>query len=389
MTDRVIIELDGLMLERLMMRALDDGAQFSRVIRLSRRRISVSCGMKSARLLMRLAEKYHIVHHVVEIRGVVMVLQKARRRATLAAAFAMMALLSGYFLSHVWSVDIALLRGNSMPDGVRETLHEAGIFAGAYGKTVDTALAALKLTALDGCAHASVRRDGISVIAEIACEEPAPGLYELANSRDLVAVCDGVISSVNVKSGTAMVAPGDTVKKGQVLISGYERAGKEEFADLGALGSVTARIWYDGAEIGYIYTMEKRFTGRESTGMRVVTPWLTWPLIGGEVYENCESAVSRTPIGGLFIPLYVEKTVRREFELVSAEHDVNELKLTLEAASYAAAQANAAENAPENAEIIDKWTDFSMIESEDIIHARTVIELEAEIAVTRGYLEGY
>lgn len=389
MADLILIELDGLMLERLIMRALEEGAQFSRIIRLTRRRISVTCGMKSARILISLSEKYHIGHQIIEIRGLPMLLQKLKRRATITAAFAVMALLSGYFLSHIWSVDIRLLRGNALPDNVQSTLSDAGIFAGAYGKTVDTALAALKLTALDGCAHASVHRDGISVIAEIACEEQSPGLYELSNPRDLVAACDGVVSSVNVKSGTAMVAPGHTVKKGQVLISGYERAGKEEFTDLGALGSVTARIWYDGAENGYIYTTEKRFTGRESMSISVVTPWQTWPLTGGEAYDNCAAYVNRIPIGGLFIPLYVEKTVRREYELIPVEHDADELKLTLEAASYAEAYANAVENAPENAEIIDKWTDFSMIESEDIIHARTVIELEAEIAVTRGYLEGY
>ncbi len=40
----------------------------------------------------------------------------------------------------------------------------------------------------------------------------------------------------------------------------------------------------------------------------------------------------------------------------------------------------------ENAEIIDKWTDFSMI-IEESIRARAVLEVSAEIAVSRGNLE--
>ena len=45
-----------------------------------------------------------------------------------------------------------------------------------------------------------------------------------------------------------------------------------------------------------------------------------------------------------------------------------------------------AKKAPENAEIIDKWTDFSMIDT-DTLRARAVIEYTADIAVTRQYLE--
>ena len=249
--------------------------------------------------------------------------------------------------------------------------------------------AAMKLTALDGCAHASVRRQGVALIVEIACEEPSPTLYDMGSPRDLVALCDGVISSVNVKSGTAMVRPGDTVKKGQVLISGFERAGKEDFTDLSALGSVKARIWSEGTAQAGIYVGQKKYTGRKSEEIILKCPWYDITLKPGAGFEKCDTHVFRADIGGLFVPIYIEKTFRREYELVYTKQDTETLKLTLESESHADACTKAAENAPDNAEIVDKWTDFSMIESEDIIHARTVLELEAEIAVTRGYLEGY
>ena len=70
------------------------------------------------------------------------------------------------------------------------------------------------------------------------------------------------------------------------------------------------------------------------------------------------------------------------------QFDIDELKSAVGAAALAAAHAQMQQKAPENAEIIDHWTDFGIIES-DILNARAVIEAEAEIAVTRGYLEGY
>jgi len=389
MADRCIMELDGLMLERLLNRACSEGARFSNVIRLSRRRISVSADRKSAAILRSLAEKYHIDCHIVQTSGISAVISRLRRRITLLAAIAVMIAICHVYLSYIRIVDVRLLRGKTLPAGISQVLEKTHLRPGAQWKNTDLSAAAMQLTALEGCAHASVKRQGVALIVELVCEEPSPSLYEKSESRDLVALCDGVISSVNVKNGTAMVAPGDTVKRGQVLISGYERAGKDDFTDLGALGSVTARIWTEGEASASTSYPEKRYTGRENQSASVSTPWFTFPLTHADTFTSQDTNISRMNIGGLFIPLYIEKTLNREYAVTYTAHDIEALKLTLEADSYANALANTVENAPENAEIIDKWTDFSMIESEEIIHARTVLELEAEIAVTRGYLEGY
>ena len=389
MADRCIMELDGLMLERLLNRACSESACFSNVIRLSRRRISVAADRKSASILRSLAEKYHIDCRIVQISGISAVISRLRRRITLLISIAVMVAICHIYLSHVHVVDIELLRGDAIPDGIIHAIHDSDLRPGVKWDSIDMHAAAMQLTALEGCAHASLKRQGVALIIELVCEEPSPSLYEKSESRDLVALCDGVISSVNVKNGTAMVAPGDTVKKGQVLISGYERAGKDDFTDLGALGSVTARIWAEGEASASTFRPEKHYTGRESQSASVSTPWFTFPLTCADAFTSQDTYISRMNIGGLFIPLYIEKTLNREYAVTYTAHDIEALKLTLEADSYANALENTSENTPENAEIIDKWTDFSMIESEEFIHARTVLELEAEIAVTRGYLEGY
>lgn len=388
MIDRITLELEGLMLERLLCKALAEGAQFAHVARLTRRRIVVTCAPRSARILRGLAEKFHIDCRVTRMGGVSALVARAKARITVVAAFGVALILSALYLSRVWIVDVRLIRGAEAPTGVEDALADSGVAVGASVMDIDTELAALRLNALEGCAHASVEREGVVVVAEIACEEPSPGLYDISYARDLVALCDGVIASVNVKSGTAMVKPGDTVRRGQVLIAGEERVTQEETVSVGALGSVTARIWQEGEAQDTIYANEKRFTGRESVSIQLSIPWYSIPMESGEEFTRYDTEISHEYIGGLFVPMYIEREVRREYELIPVERDQQALRAALEAQALAAALAAAEENAPENAEIIDKWTDFSMIES-DILHARAVIELEAEIAVTRGYLEGY
>ena len=388
MIDRITLELEGLMLDRLLSKALSEGAQFAHVARLTRRRITVACAPRSARILRGLAEKYHFDCRVASLGGASALWARAKARATAAAAFGVALALSALYLSRVWIIDVRLIRGAEAPTGVEDALADSGVAVGASVLDIDTELAALRLNALEGCAHASVEREGVVIVAEIACEEPSPGLYDISCARDLVALCDGVITSVNVKSGTAMVRPGDTVRRGQVLIAGEERATKEATVSVGALGSVTARIWREGEAQDFIYALEKRYTGRESVSLRLSVPWYSHPMESGEEFTMHDAEISREYIGGLFVPMYIEREVRREYELNPTERDQQALRAALEEQALSAALAEAEENAPENAEIIDKWTDFSMIES-DVLHARTVIELEAEIAVTRGYLEGY
>lgn len=388
MIDRITLELEGLMLERLLCRALADGAQFAHVARLTRRRIVVTCAPRSARILRGLAEKFHIDCRITRMGGISALAARAKVRITAVAAFGVALGLSALYLSRIWIVDVRLIRGAESPAGVEDALADSGVAVGASVMDADTELATLRLNALEGCAHASVEREGVVVVAEIACEAPSPGLYDIGYARDLVALCDGVIASVNVKSGTAMVKPGDTVRRGQVLIAGEERVAQEETAAVGALGSVTARIWQEGAAQDTIYAYEKRYTGRESVSSRLSVPWYSIPMESGDEFSRYDAEVSREYIGGLFVPLYIERKVRREYELTPVERDPQALRAALEEQALAAAMTAVEENAPENAEIIDKWTDFSMIEA-DILHARAVIELEAEIAVTRGYLEGY
>ena len=161
------------------------------------------------------------------------------------------------------------------------------------------------------------------------------------------------------------------------------RTGKESVRDVAALGSVTARIWITGEAESPATAVEKRYTGRTCASSKVTTPWFEIALTHPEEYEMSDIQVEKLPVGGLFIPLYIERAVHTEYALFPAETDMDALKAYIQGIS----EKNALQNAPESAEIIDKWTDFSMIESEDIIHARTVVEMEMEIAVVRGYME--
>lgn len=387
MTDRVVLRLDGLLPERLLNRAQDEGACIERAERLSPRSIRLTCGRASAAVVKHLAEQYHLPCREERAGGISAFLRAIRAHPTLPAAFLVFFALTALFLSRIWAVEVLTPDGMPVPADASAILREAGVYPGAPARDADLGRAADSLKALDGCAYASVSRKGVRVVVSLRGETPRPELYELSRPRDLVALRDGVVLSVNVKSGKAMVAPGDLVRKGQLLISGSERAGKDETVGVGALGSVTARVWCVGEASDCVRENRKDYTGRVSAATQLVLPFCSLPLSEGETYARCETRTREIPIGGLFLPLKLVREERYEYRNTPVDRDAGALMEVLGARSEAEAEADRAEKGLTQDEIIDKWTNYSMID-QDTLHARTVLELESEIAVTRGYLEG-
>ncbi len=387
MVDRVTLYVEGLMLEKLIERALEEGALLSDVRRLSRRELLICAPSRSAKIVQGLCARFSIRCEVRAEQGRPAYVRYVKSRMTLPVAFLICAILTFTFLSRVWIVDVRVLDGGAPSADVYETLYAHGAVEGADAREIDTELLSLSLTALSGYSYASVAREGVALVVELAQERSAPELYDISYARDLVAAYDCVILSVDVKAGTAKVKPGDTVRRGQVLISGHEMVTKEESRSVGALGTVTARVWVSGEARGATYDIVRTDTGRLSISSRVTLFDWSVNLFEGEDYACRTQTVERLPVGGLFLPLVIERTTRREYVEKTVDRDGQALRAMLSEAAFADAQAAKVANGFENAEIIDKWTEFSMIDT-DTIYARAVLELRAEVQVTREQLEG-
>lgn len=382
MNGDIRLRVEGLMLERLIERALSEGARFKSVRRTGAHTMEVATDPAGERILTALCERFSIPCAVMERGGHTRLFDRMRRRASALIGVFVCAAIAICCLSRVWMIEIQPVGGAAIDEGaLRARLEEIGVHAGVARGSVDPELLALEMRALSPeYSFIGVRLQGVRLLLEASRENAAPETFDIDDPRDLVASCAGVVVSVNVRAGEACVKAGDTVVKGQTLIRGAERIGKEERHRVAALGEVIARTWATGEATAPAMEIQMTPTGRERTSSELRLGSLSWAIQTSGPFESEKIQTEILPIGGMFLPLEIVRT--RAAETRAAERAVDEDKLMYALDALSGAQARVKLN---GVQAFDEWTAHLTNPNGDMT-ARAVIEAKVNIAVPREAL---
>ncbi len=372
--------------EKLLERAIAQGAVFAEVRRSDPRTLVVRCDTVSAGILHGLCERFSIPVEVLRRGGATALAGFAARRATLPLGLALCVALCVLFLGRIWLVDIAVTGESAAQsrNAIRAVLDERGIRPGA-SRNVDVELLASAIEAeVPGLSHVSASLHGIRLLVDAAGEEPVPGLYDIDAARDLVASRDGIVLSSSARSGELCVQPGDAVRRGQLLIRGEERQTAEETRPIAALGEVMVRTWFVGEAALPLTRVKETFTGRERFSSRLRLLGMEWPLTAADGFMSEQVETEILPIGGLFVPVEIIRDRHRETRIEKEETDVGLLKSVLERLSMASAALRLAEESIDEFEILRTWVDYMIVG--DTLTARSVIEVRTDAAAPRESL---
>ena len=163
----------------------------------------------------------------------------------------------------IWDINVT---GNESLSGgeVRELLRSEGLFVGSYIPTANTDRIENKIMLkTDNISWMSINISG--TVANVQIREVVRGeeIDASANPANLIANKDGIIEEVRIFKGQVMVSPGQTVSKGDVIVSGIYESERHGIRYTRATGQVYARTieeYY--IEIPFEY-QGKRYTGEE------------------------------------------------------------------------------------------------------------------------------
>lgn len=375
------------MLERLLEKALEEGAAFANVARTSGREMIICCDDRSAQILMQLCRQYKIDARMLRPGIKAALSQYMRRRWTLIPALIIAAVLLMLFFSRIWIIDVVFIGENVPAAGaasIRAFLEESGVVPGMVSSRIDAGALEKELMAhMGNYSFIGLRLQGVRLLAEASPELSSPEIYDIALARDLVAERDGVIESIEVYSGTACVSAGDIVRRGQLLIRGEEQKSAEETAAVNALGNVYARCWFSGSANAAVKQTILSHTGNVRSERTLSLFSLKIPLTRCETFESEEIQQRSIPLVGLYLPAEIIET--QHFETAKTEISRDENQLLAELETLARADALARIDIPSGQfDIRESWLETDI--NEHTAGVRAVYEISTDIAASRDAL---
>ncbi|MGI6619865.1 MAG: sporulation protein YqfD [Bacillota bacterium] len=227
-----------------------------------------------------LARKAMCVPKIVKRTGIPFTIGKIRRRPVFILVSALLLIVFLWLSGSVWAISV---KGNSKVsrDDILKVAYDSGLKIGARKSHLSIpSLQQAIAVAFSDVSWVYVRFQGtlavIEVVEKVRPDVPGPG--------DIVAKKDGIVQSVLVLSGAPVVQPGETVKKGDLLIAGAISGGIQ-----GARGSITAKTWYEVVTEEPLSRLERVRTGRkkEVKVLRIRgNEFLLFPL--GKMFERYE-----------------------------------------------------------------------------------------------------
>ena len=385
MADRVRLRLTGRMTERLIERARAQGAAFGRIERQDARCLRLETSTEGARLVCALAEQYGLSAEILSRSGWRSALAKIRARWTLAVSAVLAAACVYLFTARVWLIDVRPLGARLPPDEearILETVNELGAYVSAKSGDIDAVfISNALLSRFDVLSYAGVKKRGVTLTVEYRLAHEAPDVYDASDARSLYALRDAVVLSVEPLAGRACVKPGDTVRAGQTLIRGEERVSIEQTRRIRAAGAVIGRVWLTNAKSAPLAETVVRRTGRvESRSALRLFSW-TLDLKRAADFPSQEEETQLLPVGGLYLPLMIERHICYETESRRVEADRAALEKTLTEAALAGAR----RLLPEGARERSFWTNITAADGE--MRAEAVVEAEMNIAADAQALQ--
>lgn len=265
--------------------------------------ISFRVRASSFKALESLAEEHNYQLEVVDKGGLPFYRQLLLRRGMLLPG-ALIFILALYFLSSfVWFLEVSGNRQVST-DQILKCAARHGLYEGAHKRNFSrNSVEEGIMRDMGELSYVGIEISGVKAHIEVV-EKVLPG-DEVTGPCHLVAVRDGIVDSLLVLEGQALVAEGATVSKGDILISGIvfplqveEMSGGEETVPLHprlvrARGQIKARVWYEGYGEWPLFQDQVVLTGKEAERIVLQTPWKHFYLRGKELprFEQAERQV--------------------------------------------------------------------------------------------------
>ncbi|MBU3110470.1 sporulation protein YqfD [Clostridium lacusfryxellense] len=200
--------------------------------------------------------------------GMSFFLMKLKGRSSLILGVVLFVGIIYYLSTFVWNIEINTENYIS-PYELRNQIKTFGIKPGLRKKNIDVYELENKIMrSNDEIMWIKARIDGVKLKIDIIERQSPPVIVSNQTPCNLVATKDGIVSRIFTTEGTAIVAAGDAVQKGDILVKGEQ--GKEEgLYPVHAKGEVIVKTFYEEKKEVLINNISKVKTGNSLSNLYI------------------------------------------------------------------------------------------------------------------------
>ncbi len=259
-------------------------------------------------------------------RGPLFFLERFRKRYALIAG--LIVCLGALFVSNHYIWEFSVEGNETVPDEeILEALRDIGITTGTPSSSVDiVSIRNQMLLKVNTLSWITVNVSGSHASVVVRERVEKPEIYSRRTPVNIVASKAGLITRIDTLSGAAQVFPGDTVEKGQLLVSGVIHSAQIGARLVGARADVTARTWTEMQALTPTSAIGKKYTGRSRTRYAIVFAGKRVNLYknAGQPYAMCDKMSETTSLrvtNSLYFPLVLVRETFTEYEPESYQLD--------------------------------------------------------------------
>lgn len=380
----VIIAVEGYFLEKFINICIHRQIFLWDIKKSKDRTMVLKISIKGFKMLRPVSRKSKCRVRIIRKCGLPFVKRRYRKRKAFVLGAALFLMIFYSLTSFIWSIEI---KGNKKIDSgiILEKLAQEGLKPGRVKYGIDTKRIASDLMLdIKELAWVGVTVKGTKVKIEVDERVIPPDLVPKDKPCNIIAVKDGIVKSVVSKAGFDMVKTGDTVVKGQLLVTGVVpgRDEKSEKTLVHAVSTVKARTWYEAESPVNLKPIVKERTGKKKDKYSLVLfnkkINLSFGKVSFENYDKIEIKKRLTVGEDVVFPFEFDIDRYYENNLTENEISLDEAKKIASDQAYK----DASEEIQDGAEIVK--SDVVFIEKDEgaQLIARVTIECIEDIGIS-------
>jgi len=246
------------------------GIEFWRLKRISQNAVTAYMHIGGYRRLRGLAENAGFMVRQIKKTGVPFFLRKIRRRYALLFGMVLCLLAVHTMSLFIWEMRV---HGNESISArlILDTLEELGVSPGSFGPAIDTAMVQNDvIIRIPELSWVAVNIHGSRVRVVVRERIPKPDIIDETRPVMIYAGKPGEIVRVSVLEGRQVIAVGDVVEQGDIIVTGLMDSLAYGGRAVHAIAAAYARTWYEKSAKMPLEAVIKEHTGNTHTRRTVV-----------------------------------------------------------------------------------------------------------------------